>query len=103
MLSRPELAPKTGAEKMSACSKMLPVRILAGARARDISTCDPDLVGANGWASNTVKGTHADDCGEVERCAASSPKRRGISGLWELPTTQSTPGRAASSSGARWA
>ena len=29
--------------------------------------------------------------------------RSGIWGLWELPTTQETPGRVASSSGARWA
>src|SRR6185295_10517508 len=46
-------------------------------------------------------------CAELSETADRSkdpplPKRVGICGLWELPTTQVTPGRAASSSGARW-
>ena len=41
---------------------------------------------------------------EFEDCdMARGAMRSGIWGLWELPTTQETPGSAASSSGARWA
>ena len=41
--------------------------------------------------------------GASEQTGAIWVRRAGIWGLWELPTTQETPGKEASSSGARWA
>src|SRR5271157_3162588 len=48
-------------------------------------------------------GADAENGASPARTEAMDATRVGIWGLWELPTTQVTPGRLASSSGARWA
>src|SRR5260370_6060272 len=49
------------------------------------------------------KKSFADLAVSAGAAAESESIRWGIWGLWELPTTQETPGSTASSSGARWA
>src|SRR5882762_8729098 len=93
--------PRTGAERNSERSKMLPMRILP----RWGAACCAPTKEWNGAVESECKAAAgkkplADSAGAATGSESTS---WGIWGLWELPTTQETPGSAASSSGARWA
>src|SRR5579863_5036302 len=113
-----------GAERNSGWEKMSPVRIWAewGERTAELeisprpgTACCAPTKEWNGTTESGIKAEAGKKLFEMEEllsrlsaacCAPTEARevaRSGIWGLWELPTTQETPGRAASSSGARWA
>src|SRR5580692_12439782 len=86
--------PWMGAERNSGWWKMLEIRIWAGKRKSAAESGTVPRWGATCCAPTGEWGGAA---------GATWVIRLGIWGLWELPTTWVTPGRVASSSGARWA
>ena len=91
-----------GAERNSVRSKMLPVRMLPS-MGRSMLRPYKGVERDGGIKCNAAAGKKSLRSSQGQSGDESELERSGICGLWELPTTQETPGRAASSSGARWA